>query len=467
MKQLLYVLIIFTTLIGCTSETKEKASSTYFGGEIINPLGNYLLIIRDLETVDTIPLDRRNRFMYEFKDFEEGLYQFRHGEHQVFHLEEGDSLMLRVNTKEFDESISFSGYGAERSNYLIDMFLHWENEGKNFSRNYQKSPENFKIVLDSLDAIKVKKLEKLLAKKEFSEDFQEIARMSTFLGNYQRLESYPLAHYSKDKMAFIESLPSNFYSFRESLDLNNANLRNLFSYQRYINAFLDQEAFKSYGAKGSYNRFSYLHNLRKAEIIDSLITEPIQRDRWLNRIAREFIANSNNQLEVDLIFQKLETLAVHPATKNSIASLNNNHKSMQAGHSIPEVSLVNAAGVVTTLSEQIKAPTVIYFWSDLSKSRMSNSHLKAADLKSKYPEFDFIGININDDHKRWVHTLNSKKYNPECEFRLSQSNEGLRKLVVSDLNKTIVLDKNGVILNSHANLHHSRFENDLLAYLNQ
>lgn len=451
----------------CVSNNSPKAEGTYFGGEIINPVRSYITITKDLTVIDTIPLDRRNRFLYTFKNFEEGLYQFNHGEVQIFHIEKGDSLLARVNTKEFDESLSYSGFGSERSNFLIEMFLLWENESETFNLNYQKSPENFKKVIDSLNILRKSKLDKLLEGNKISKKFHEIALAATYYDNYQRLETYPFPHVTKDRIKFIENLPLDFYNFRSSVNLNNDNLRDLFPYQRYVNAYLDHEAFKKYGSKQAYDRLSFTHNLSKLQLIDNLVTEPLQRDRLLYRIAREFIANSNKSKEVHEIFEKIQALASQQKTKDLIATLQDNHRSMEAGNTIPNVTLVNTNGEPTALIKCIERPTVFYFWSDQSKGRMFNSHLKVTDLKSKYPEFNFIGITINDDHERWLRTLESNNYTSAVEYRFSNSNEGRKFLVVNDLNKTIVVNSDGTILNSHANLHNANFENDLLAYLNQ
>lgn len=458
------ILLIFT---GCVSKQSQKADGTYFGGEIINPVRNYITITKDLAVIDTVQLDRRNRFMYRFENFSEGLYQFNHGEVQIFHIEKGDSIMARVNTREFDESLSYSGYGSERSNFLLEMFLLWEKESEDFNYNYQKSPDHFKKVVDSLNALRKIRVDKLLSRKEYSDDFKEIALAAAYYDNFQRLETYPFPHYTKNKVAFIQGLPKRFYSFRKSVDLNNENLRDLFPYQRYVNAFLDQQAFLKYGLSQPYDRLSFAHNTNKIKIIDSLIKEPVQKDRLLSRIAREFIANSNNAQEVNEIFDRIKKSASYQETINRVTALHENHKSMETGNKIPDVALVDTSGNSGSLLSYIKRPTVLFFWSDRSKGRMFNSHNKAIDLKSKYPEFDFIGITINDDHKRWLKILASNNYTSQFEYRFLFPNEGRKSLVVNDLNKTIVIKKDGTILNSHANLHNANFENDLLSYLNQ
>ena len=57
--------------------------------------------------------------------------------------------MLRVNTVDFDESLTFSGTGAARNNLLIDMFLINEAEDQQMPPMYLLTPNNFEAKIDS------------------------------------------------------------------------------------------------------------------------------------------------------------------------------------------------------------------------------------------------------------------------------------------------------------------------------
>ncbi len=159
-KGIIPILISLFVLSACDSSKKDKSDGTYLGGEIINPKWSYILLQKNDKIVDTIPLDAHNRFFYEFTDFDPGLYWFWHRENQLIHIEPGDSIMLRVNTLEFDESLSFSGKGSERSGFLIDLFLQWEEENEGFIHHYQKEPKDFQTLLDSIHQIRIQKLRK-------------------------------------------------------------------------------------------------------------------------------------------------------------------------------------------------------------------------------------------------------------------------------------------------------------------
>ncbi len=461
------LLLAVSLCISCVTNDKDKAEATYFGGQIINPVQSYILLKQGERVTDSIPLDRRNRFLHKFDNVESGLYRLEHGEHQLVHIEEGDSILIRVNTKDFDESLSFSGYGSDKNTFLIDMYLHWEAENKILKDTYQKNPANFERVLDSMAIIHEEEFKQLIQDSDFSDEFIEIARAVTTLDNYQRKEWYPFIHYGKDKLDFIESLPENFYRFRESVDINNPNLEELYSYRRYLTSYLNNLTFLRYGATVPYDRTSYVHNYNQIAVIDSLITNKKLKERLLNQMARIFIANSNNADEVENLFTEIKKVSNSEETIARINALHENNKVMQAGNTIPDVMMVDPEGAMFTLSSRVTKPTVLYFWSYLRMAHMNNSHSKANELQKKYPEFNFIAVNINDEQKKWLLHLQKNEFDYLKEFRLVKPEQAKKKLFLNDLNKTIVVDSDGKILNSHANLRNPKFENELLAYLNQ
>ncbi|WP_299682160.1 thioredoxin-like domain-containing protein [uncultured Dokdonia sp.] len=456
-------------LSACDATKGKKSNATYLGGEIINPKRDHILLQKNDKIIDTIPLDAHNRFLYEFKDFEPGLYRFWHRENQLIHIESGDSIMMRVNTVEFDESLSFSGKGSERSRFLIDLFLQWEEENEGFIHHYQKEPKDFETLLDSIHQVRLKKLAKFYEKYDnVSENFKEIAEASVHYDNYQRRESYPFSHYKKnDKLTFIEELPSDFYSFRESINLNNTNLRDLYPYQRYLNAFLDHQAYKGYCQDQSYNTVSFLHNYNEIKVIDKHIENPELKDMFLYRTGRRFIENSNDKEGVSEIFKLVTASMTSQKTKSEIQQLYTSHKKMETGNVIPDLILVDSEQRMVTLSSRIRKPTALYFWSYNNHMHLEESHKKAKDLQAKYPEFNFIGINVNNETGKWIKHIKQHKFNPSMEYRFDNAQNARKSLVINNLSKTIVLDKNGKILNSHANIHSIDFESELLAYLNQ
>ena len=91
-----------------------------------------------------------------------------------------------------------------------------------------------------------------------------------------------------------------------------------------------------------------------------------------------------------------------------------------------------------------------------------NSHYKVKSLKSKFPNIDFIAININDDdEKYWKKTLKKFKFPTQNEYQFMEPNKALNELVVNSVSKAFIINKDFTILNSHANLFSEDFEKQL------
>ena len=91
----------------CCNSKQTGCGQAYIGGEIINPNNDYLVLYDNIAKIDTLYLDENNRFSRTIENLNSGLHSFIHGgEYQVLILEPNDSIMLRLNTLDFDESQS-------------------------------------------------------------------------------------------------------------------------------------------------------------------------------------------------------------------------------------------------------------------------------------------------------------------------------------------------------------------------
>jgi len=124
-KYLVYILpLSFIVLTSCEKSFEQDNFEAYFGGEIINPQNNFVLFLKNDKVVDTIFLDKNNRFLHKFDSLAPGLYTFKHlPEYQYIYFDKNDSLMIRLNSLDFDNSLAFCGRGEEKNNFLIDSYL--------------------------------------------------------------------------------------------------------------------------------------------------------------------------------------------------------------------------------------------------------------------------------------------------------------------------------------------------------
>ena len=192
MRQLYILSIISLILCSCQKDPAANAS-TSVGGEIVNSNTPYLTLERNGKLVDSISIEEDGTFTYNFEEdnFEPGLYTFRHNpEGQVFFIEEGDSLLFRVNTKEFDESLMFTGDKSAENNFLMEMYLLNEKDNDVILSYYKTSPEKFIAKTGSIKAKRKEKLAELKSENNFSDAFIELADKTIDYEYYDLRERY-------------------------------------------------------------------------------------------------------------------------------------------------------------------------------------------------------------------------------------------------------------------------------------
>ena len=121
--------LFFLSLISCSKDFKKDDYRAYFGGEVINPTNRFIYFSKDGVVIDTIPLQKDNTFFVQFDSLAPGIYTFKHDpEYQYVYFDKNDSIMVRLNSNNFDESIIFCGRGDAKNNYLMESFLKDEAE---------------------------------------------------------------------------------------------------------------------------------------------------------------------------------------------------------------------------------------------------------------------------------------------------------------------------------------------------
>ena len=230
------MMLIFSTIIisGCVTST--PCESTYFGGKIINPKTDHVVLYKNEIPLDTFFLDENNSFLGEIPTLQEGLYNFKHGnEEQYIYLNPKDSLLIRLNTWNFDETLVFSGIGAERNNLLIDSFLESENDRKVFYKYYDLTPSEFNSKIIEAEKIKLDRYNDYVNNHpEESEKFKNIFKIALTYPLYSKVENYPLARSAKSDSDRNLEVDDYFYKHREQIALDNDSLMYFYAYRNYV-----------------------------------------------------------------------------------------------------------------------------------------------------------------------------------------------------------------------------------------
>lgn len=459
-----------TIIIALTYSCSHSPTSAYFGGEIVNPTTQYVHLYWNNTVVDSARLNKNNRFSFHLENLKEGLYHFDHNEYQYIVLEKGDSLMVRLNTLDFDESLVFTGKGAIKNNFLMDIFLIYEDEEKAVNNYSELEATAFMVKIDSLRSMKQDLLEDLNQEHNLSPLSLHIAQSAINYRYFTDMEEYPFVHRRRTGNDLIEELPNEFYTFRDNISYNDTLLTYYSPYFNYLVTHFSNLALrycKKDCTKENRNyRRSIHYNKHKLKLIDSLVTQnKTVRDNLTRNTAFSFLLGRHSSQENSEFMLAFKKYAANNQHQEEIDEFYHNVQQMQQGLDIPTLHLVtNTGDKISLTSDHYKKNTVFYFWNYHQRNHLSNILTRIGQLKSKYPDFDYIGINVNNNQTQWLQNVATIKDHQDAQnqYRTDNVEELLSTLVIKNLNKVIVVDKEGKIAEGFANIYYTRhLENSL------
>lgn len=468
--QSLFSLLLIFSLFACQENT-STANEMYFGGLIINPTSKFVVLLKKDVVVDTFYLDETNRFGGKLLDAAEGLYVFKHPpENQITYLEPGDSTLVLLNTIEFDESLNFSGKGAEKSNYLNRMYL-LNQENNNLILDYYKlGPLEFAEKTDSIRESRTRNLDKLNKRFKFSTEFFELANSSINYEYYDLRERYAylIRKYSREE---VKQLPADFHNYRKDISFDDEALEDYYVYLHFIDDLLRTKSLEYCEENNSedencYDLADYDNVKRRIILADSLIPNPRIKNNFIDRLAAQGIVYSKSREELVSILQLLQEREYSGSKFEDLRQMAGIHNALLPGRNLGELKLLNTKRDTVQINQISRKPKITYQWSMNSPSHYKWQQTKIANLREKYPEIDFIGINIDKNHfGEWRDILKKQGFEESKEYKLNilTINEDLLKTY---LNKLILLDPSGEIARGDVRLTTLDHETKILEFLN-
>lgn len=444
-KKLLYLLLF--VLASC-SKGEKKSPNVFFAGVIVNPTSEHVVLYKGDHLVDSTQLDKNNRFSFTVDSISNGLYHFNHApELQYVYLEKGDSLMVRLNTIDFDESLVFSGRGEEINNFLLDLFLKDEVEVRDvYSTYYEMEPEDFEKRMDSLRKLKLSALKNLYSEVQLSDDAKEIAEASINYTYYNYKERYPFEHKKRMRKQAVDELPLSFYDYRQDLSYNNNNLNYLRPYYNFMKSHVENLTYMGCQhecvVKGNIVMNQLHFNRHRLKLIDSLVKENELKDNLLRNVAFSYLLWAKDKEENNRIFID----EFHKFSKNNrhlkeIDELYEGISNIQPNKSIPDVQVSNIHGESISLQKIASdGKTVFYFWSATEKKQFDDIAKRVLQLTEAKPEYNFVGINFMTDEANWKGMLESSGLDKNNQYKANNFKELTKALIVYPLNKCIITE---------------------------
>ncbi|MCR5862384.1 hypothetical protein LRS05_09595 [Flavobacterium sp. J372] len=453
----LLVLVLLPLLLSCNRS--DDNYTAYFGGEVQNPQTRYVLFSRGNTVIDTLLLDKNNRFIVKFDSLTPGMYNFKHEpEYQYVYFDKNDSLMVSINARDFDQSIVFSGRGEAKNNFMMELALAHEKDRSSGLMSYDKELSKFLRDIDSTYARRKNFYEKSKKTIQWSDGFDFYAKARVDLNYYTKREYYPYVHERRTGRDVRPQLPKDYYDFRKNINLNNPALSTFSPFMRYYTAMLNNRAVENVKDASISAENALRDHIAKLDIANSLFTNEKIRNGVLDNIAFSYLLEDRNIQHNRTFLKKYLQLSTDKSDTNEIHKMGRAIAKLNPGSRLPQIPLVTQNGQSTDVLA--KGTTIVFFWTTVAKVQFEEIYKKVVSLKKKYPALNFIAVNVDSD-EQWKRVVTRYDFSAATQLRATDFARLREDWVFTKIDRTIVLNPDGTIKNAFADLLSPDFESEL------
>ena len=458
MKFLKLIIAVIILFFSNSCNQDDESTSFFLGGEIINPSSGYVNFYYNNIKIDSIELDSNNKFFKKIEDIKPGIYRIEHlPENQNIIVENGDSLWIRVNVEDFKESLTFSGKGSSKNNFLVDMSILDESEIGYISEIYSQESDVFRNAIDSLMNEKENIWEIFNSSGKPKSLSRNITKASIKYNYFNKLERYALLR-GKD---WTDSKREEFFSYRDQMDLNDSDLSLFEPYITYLMNYFNEKTLGS-GKAYFYEKNNTDFNIKKLLIIDSQITDQSLKNNLARATAIEEILNFKNNDYHEEFIDYYTYVNSSEQYLDEITKLYNDIEKMKKGNSLPNIEIIDYNGDIKSSSIELRgSKSLIYFWSQTQMNHYRRTIRRIEELKESYPDYRFIGICIQPYTDMVSQAQNILNLDLSNQFSFTDFERSSKNWVLTYLNKTIIIDKKVNIIDGFTNLFTNEVENIL------
>ncbi|AWA30902.1 hypothetical protein HYN48_12895 [Flavobacterium magnum] len=446
----------------CNKPFGNEDYTAFFGGEVSNPTSPYVLFCKDTQVIDTIMLRDDNTFFVKFDSLSPGLYTFKNEpEYQYVYFDKNDSIMVRINANDFDESIVFCGRGEEKNNFLMELYLKNEHEKKKIYDVFEYDYPHFKKNIDSAYASKEKFYHSKKESIQWNDDFDSYAKAMLDFNYYSKKEIYPVVHEMRTGVAMKRKLPGNYYAHRKTINYNDARLTEFSPYVKYLTYMLNNMALQKDLPNATEADKSLEMHVRKMHIADSLFQNRAIKNTILNNIAFTYLLEDQNIVNNKKFLDQYHRLSTDKSKHNEILKIGDAIQNLREGNELPTVGLVNLNNEQVDFKSLIHKKTVLFFWTRNLESHVIAAHKIILELIRKHPDYQFIAINVDRDQEEWRKDMANYKFDGIQEYRAADFELMKEKWVINKIHRTMILNADGTINNAFVSLFDAKFEDHL------
>jgi peroxiredoxin len=452
------LLCIFFVFVSCS---KNEGYTAYFAGQVNNPRVPYVLFSKGNKVIDTLKLDKNNRFFIKFDSLTPGMYSFKHDpDYQYVYFDKNDSIAVNFDSDDFDHTVVFSGRGNRKNNFMVELYMQNEADRHNAYDLYDYDYKAFKKATDSVYQKRKAFYEKNKKEIKWGDDFDFYAKSRTELSHFARQEYYPYIYARRTGKDVKALLPADYYNYRKSINFNDKRLAGFSPFLRYLNGMLSNMAITRNFKNGEVSEDPLQVNIAKLNIADSIFKDPAIKNEILNSIAFNYLLEDENILNNRKFLERYMQLSTDKSKDNEIRRIAESGANLKEGALLPEVRLVDINNNLVNLKQYINKQTVIFFWTGCARAHLENVYQHISKLKKDHPNVDFVGINV-DKEADWKRVMQQQPFTLGRQLRAIDYHELKDKWVLNKIKRTIILNADGTIKNAFTDILDPKFGQEL------
>lgn len=369
--------------------------------------------------------------------------------------------MVRINSQDFDESITFCGRGDEKNNFLMELFLKNEQDRSVMFTVFDENVTQFNKKIDSAYQSKSKFYEKKKESIAWDENFDHYAKAMLDFFHYSKKELYPVVHRMRSGENVDKKLPANFYDYRKNIDFNNKEFTNFSPFVRYLSNMMNNLSANADWADRSEVDKALLTNSKKLQIADSIFKNEKIKNTVLDNIAFTYLLEDQNIVNNKKFLDKYHLLSTDKNKHNEIKKIGDAIQLLKENNPLPNANLVDLNAKIVPIKSIITKKTVVFFWTKNLESHFVSAHKRVMDLEKKHPDYDFISICVDNNQSKWKSLLKNYKFSGIREYRVENFDAIKDHWVLNKIHRTMILNADGTINNAFVSLFDVTFESNL------
>ena len=440
------ILFLLPVLVFACSE-KSSDKTAIVCGKITDPTGEFVIVTLN-EKNDTAKINEDGTFYMEI-DIEGPHYGLiRSGEYSNIFLSPGDSVYVEIDTKEFDETIKYSGTGAEINNYLAKKLLIETGITSSPVELYTSDEKSFAKKVDSLKQSITQLYDKVSVKNKVFQKFEpkNIEYLAATL-----LVRYPLyhRHYAKDE-SYEKS--ESFWDFLDTIEIENAEYWELANYKNFFNAYYSEQTMEILNSDVELqkNQDASAHTYAQFIFIKTKMTDPKLKSIKAGDAMYSHVMYYNTD-SIDDLMSDFLTLCTDSAKISQEQTIIEKKKKLAKGMPAPDFETVDVDNNPVNLSDFKGKYVYVDFWASwCGPCRQEIPHFKT--LTSDFIDKNIVFLSVSVDAKKdeWEKAIVNHDMTGNLLYIGSGSKIIKDEYMVYSIPRFVLIDPEGNFVDSNA-----------------